>query len=86
MDAQTDLSLRWAHVSFGWICRAAAHFMAVNLLIRKYIDVNYDFATTDANGSVSDHSCLKFTAHMIKLVLWIDRYTTLFKLFCLKHV
>ena len=55
-------------MSFGWICRAAAHFMAVNLLIRKYIDVFDDFATTDANGSVSDHSCLKFTAHMIKLV------------------
>ena len=42
--------------------------MAVNFLIRKYIDVFDDFATTDANGSVSDHSCLKFTAHMIKLV------------------
>ena len=56
------------HVSIGWICRAAAHFMAVNLLIRNNIDVFDDFATTDANGSVSDHSCLKFTAHMIKLL------------------
>ena len=56
------------HVSFGWICRSAARFMAVNLLIRKYIKVFDDFATTDANSSVSDHSCLKFTAHMIKLV------------------
>ena len=55
-------------MSFGWICRAAAHFMAVNLLIRKYIDVFDDSATTDANGSVSDHSCLKFTAQMIKLM------------------
>ena len=52
-------------MSFGLICHAVAHFMAVNLLIRKYID---DFATTDANGSVFDHSCLKFTAHMIKLL------------------
>ena len=51
------------HVPFGWICRAAAHFMAVNLLIRKYIDVFDDFATTDANGSLSDHSCLKFAYH-----------------------
>ena len=42
--------------------------MAVNLLIRKYIDVIDDFATTDANGSMSYHSCLKFTAYMIKLV------------------
>ena len=55
-------------MSFGWICHVAAHFMAVNLLIRKYIDVFDDFATTDANGSMSDHSCLKFTAYMIKLV------------------
>ena len=55
-------------MSFGWICRAAAHFMAVNLLIRKYIDVFDDFASTDANGSVFDHSFLRFTAHMIKLV------------------
>ena len=55
-------------MSFGWFCRAAAHFMAFNLLIRKYIDVSDDFATTNANGSVSDHSCLKFKAHMIKLV------------------
>ena len=34
----------------------------------KCIDVIDDFATTDANGIVSDHCCLKFTAHMIKLV------------------
>ena len=40
-------------------------FIAVNLFIRKYIDVIDDFATTDAT---SDHSCLKFTAHMIKFV------------------
>ena len=25
MDAQADLSLRWAHRSFCWFCRAAAH-------------------------------------------------------------
>ena len=55
-------------MSFCWFCRAAAHFMADNLLIRKYIDVTDDFATTDANSSESDHSCLKFTAHMIKLM------------------
>ena len=30
-------------MSFGWICRAAAHFMAVDLLIRKYIDVFVTF-------------------------------------------
>ena len=48
--------------------RTAAHFIAVNLLISKYIDVIDDFATTDANDSVSDNSFLKFTAHMIKLV------------------
>ena len=29
-DAQTDLSLRWAHMSFCWFCRAAAHFMNEN--------------------------------------------------------
>ena len=26
MDAQVDLSLRWAHISFCWFCRAAAHY------------------------------------------------------------
>ena len=51
-------------VSFSCFYRAVAHFMAVNLLIRKYIDVIDDFATTDADGIVSDHSCLKFTAQM----------------------
>ena len=42
--------------------------MAVNLLIRKYIDVFDEFTTADANGSMSDHSCLKFMAYMIKRV------------------
>ena len=26
VDAQADLSLRWAHMSFCWFCHAAAHF------------------------------------------------------------
>ena len=26
-DAQPDVSLRWAHMSFCWFCRAAAHIM-----------------------------------------------------------
>ena len=51
-------------VSFCWFYRAVAHFMAVNLSIRKCIDLIDDFATTDTNGIVSDHSCLKFTARM----------------------
>ena len=55
-------------MSFCCFYCAVAHFMAVNLLIRKCIDVIDDFATTDANGIVSDHCCLKFTAYMIKLV------------------
>ena len=25
-DAQADLSLRWAHISFCWFCRVVAHF------------------------------------------------------------
>ena len=50
-------------VSFSCFYRAVAHFKAFNLLIRKCIDVIDDFATTDANGIVSDHSCL-FTAQM----------------------
>ena len=51
-------------VSFCCFYRVVAHFMAVNLLTRKCIVVIDDFATTDANGIVSDHSCLKFTAQM----------------------
>ena len=26
-DAQSDLSLRWAHRSFCWFCHAAAHII-----------------------------------------------------------
>ena len=26
--AEADLSLRWAHMSFGWFCRAAAHIIS----------------------------------------------------------
>ena len=29
MDAQADLSLRWAHRSFCWFCHAACHFDGV---------------------------------------------------------
>ena len=29
-DAQVDLSLRWAHMSFCWFCRSAAHMCSVS--------------------------------------------------------
>ena len=29
VDAQADLSLRWAHMSFCWFCRVAAHLIPV---------------------------------------------------------
>ena len=32
-DAQADLSLRWAHRSFGWFCHAAAHLYFVKKTI-----------------------------------------------------
>ena len=51
-------------VSVCCFYRAVAYFMAVNLFIRICSDVIDDFATTDTNGIVSDHSCLKFTAQM----------------------
>ena len=30
-DAQADLNVRWAHMSFCWFCRAAAHIVCANI-------------------------------------------------------
>ena len=36
-DAQTDLSLRWAYMSFCWFCHAVAHFFMADLFAKiKY--------------------------------------------------
>ena len=39
-DAQADLSLRWAHMSVCWICRAKAHLISVITPIREYVYLN----------------------------------------------
>ena len=38
MDAQADLSFRWAHGSFCWFCRVAAYM--VNPLIFQFAGVS----------------------------------------------
>ena len=39
-DAQADLSLRWAHRSFGWFCRVAAHLSFKRCLIIVFIIIH----------------------------------------------
>ena len=53
---------------------ASCLITAVWSLPHKCIDVIDDFATTDANGIVSDHSCLKFTAQMHWCYRWFCNY------------
>ena len=35
-DAQADLSLRWAHMPFGWFCHEAAHIAMMDSLDSKF--------------------------------------------------
>ena len=69
---------------------ASCLITAVWSLLHKCIDVIDDFATTDANGIVSDHSCLKFTAQMHWCYWWFCNYwcqrhcvwSQLFEVYC----
>ena len=36
-DAQADLSLRWAHMPFGWFCHEAAHISLILTVVMKLI-------------------------------------------------
>ena len=40
MDAQSDLSRRWVHISFWWICQASAQMILMNTAI-------FSFSNTD---------------------------------------
>ena len=53
---------------------ASCLITAVWSLLHRCIDVIDDFATTDANDIVSDHSCLKFTAQMHWCYWWFCNY------------
>ena len=40
MDAQADLSLRWAMMSFCWFCHAVAYMVKLELQIQMELYIN----------------------------------------------
>ena len=54
MDAQTDLSLRWAHRSFCWFCHAPFHILSTEetsqqeLLLKANREIDAEIVEIDA--------------------------------------
>ena len=58
IDAQADLSLRWAHMSFCWFCRAAAQIL---LLLNGDVLLYFNFTYKQKSMFVDIISGAKYT-------------------------
>ena len=67
---QTDLSLRWAHRSFGWFCHAVAHLLSgprqANLVLIAY-------ASSEGSGEPAHPRSLARTSAARSYKQWVKR-------------
>ena len=64
LDAQADLSLRWAHISFCWFCHEAAHLVSrAGCGIRLYRFLIIAFSSIYIARCADISCCVVFSNH-----------------------
>ena len=69
-DAQTNRSLRWAHMHFCWFCHVLAHF---------YSTVMFSVPSTFSDG-IPAQECICKTLRICKL-LWVEYIIQTYRIF-----
>ena len=84
VDAQADLSLRWAHKSFCWFCHVGADFFSTLMILHKFSYRQVYANSVDPDQRLPNSLCI-FQMHYCRVTPHRSNFRRITGIFCMSN-